>query len=485
MNSWPPARPNTILAGNPTRGRSRRASPPPAVVSNRDVSREPQSVQGKPPGPRGRRGWTFLDARSDSRRLPGSLSGAVRPPSGTELQEPLRGLSPEKCGSPDVAGARPVAYGEIMIRVFVAALTTCLFSAMALAVEPSALCEAAKLRASSSFARCRLRADQVFATSGQTQANSDTRDAAYARCDDALVKAYGIAESKYGARCPTVGDAPDVRDALEQCSNDVGSALQMGGGSVPLAVLAVCGGLLKDALAGTATAEDVRAGKTFTSGEGVGRAGTASLTVANGLLQTGQTTSYGPGSDGDLRKGTPRSFTDNGDGTVTDDRTGLMWEKKSADGGIHDRRNFYTWTSSGCYGFEHDPMDGTMVTEFLAALNTPPCFGASPANPAGHCDWRIPNLEELESIRNLDGGYPWTFPWEFDAVVPATFPAFDRDCTSGCTVTTCSCTGSGDHWSSSGGNSGRPWTVLFPFGDAKSMHPACYALLVRAVRGGS
>ena len=46
--------------------------------------------------------------------------------------------------------------------------------------------------------------------------------------------------------------------------------------------------------------------------------------------QTGQTTSYATGDDGDHEKGVewqnPR-FTDNGDGTVTDNLTGLIWLK--------------------------------------------------------------------------------------------------------------------------------------------------------------
>ena len=37
------------------------------------------------------------------------------------------------------------------------------------------------------------------------------------------------------------------------------------------------------------------------------------------------------------RVGAPLSFTDNGDGTITDNNTGLMWEKKSDDGGLHDK----------------------------------------------------------------------------------------------------------------------------------------------------
>ena len=46
--------------------------------------------------------------------------------------------------------------------------------------------------------------------------------------------------------------------------------------------------------------------------------------------KTGQTTSYATGDDGDLERGaalvTPR-FTDNLDGTVTDNQTGLIWLK--------------------------------------------------------------------------------------------------------------------------------------------------------------
>jgi hypothetical protein len=48
--------------------------------------------------------------------------------------------------------------------------------------------------------------------------------------------------------------------------------------------------------------------------------------------KTGQKTSYPPGDDGDLAKGVawpnPR-FTDNGDGTITDNLTGLIWLKNA------------------------------------------------------------------------------------------------------------------------------------------------------------
>jgi len=53
----------------------------------------------------------------------------------------------------------------------------------------------------------------------------------------------------------------------------------------------------------------------------------ATLTAVN-LPRTGQLIAYYPGDDGDIQAGvgwpTPR-FTDNGDGTVMDNLTGLVW----------------------------------------------------------------------------------------------------------------------------------------------------------------
>src|SRR5574341_969930 len=72
--------------------------------------------------------------------------------------------------------------------------------------------------------------------------------------------------------------------------------------------------------------------------------------VISGVLRTGQTRcddglSHGTlvscpagpaGQDGELQKGIARSYTDNGDGTITDNATGLMWEKLTDAGDIHD-----------------------------------------------------------------------------------------------------------------------------------------------------
>lgn len=67
-------------------------------------------------------------------------------------------------------------------------------------------------------------------------------------------------------------------------------------------------------------------------------------------------------------------FVDNGDGTVTDTHTGLMWEQKVPGSGcLHCAQDLYMWTQA--------------VTEWLPALNL-----------TGYGDWRLPNEEELETI---------------------------------------------------------------------------------------
>ncbi len=77
-------------------------------------------------------------------------------------------------------------------------------------------------------------------------------------------------------------------------------------------------------------------------------------------------------------------FTDNGT-TVTDNLTGLQWEKKTTDGGVQDTGNLNTWSSTGTAA------DGGVFQSFLVGLNAPACW-------AGECDWRLPTMAELQTI---------------------------------------------------------------------------------------
>ena len=97
-----------------------------------------------------------------------------------------------------------------------------------------------------------------------------------------------------------------------------------------------------------------------------------------------------PGQDGFYQAGCPRAgrFTDNGDGTVTDNCTGLMWQKETAPGE-------YTWQEA---------------LEYCENLSL-----------ARHDDWRLPNVRELQSIVDygrhrpsidpIFGAEPWSSYW--------------------------------------------------------------------------
>lgn len=93
--------------------------------------------------------------------------------------------------------------------------------------------------------------------------------------------------------------------------------------------------------------------------------------------QTGQTSSYATGDDGDWEKGVPwpnPRFTDNGNETVTDNLTGLIWLKS---GNCFGKR---TWAQAlaDCNNLAHGSC------------------GLTDGSSAG--DWRLPNIKELQSL---------------------------------------------------------------------------------------
>ena len=67
-----------------------------------------------------------------------------------------------------------------------------------------------------------------------------------------------------------------------------------------------------------------------------------------------------------------KRFFDNGDGTVSDTETGLMWKQTD---GFQDESIFHTWIKA---------------YDYVRELNN--------VKFAGYLDWRMPNLEEAEGI---------------------------------------------------------------------------------------
>ena len=75
----------------------------------------------------------------------------------------------------------------------------------------------------------------------------------------------------------------------------------------------------------------------YAVGGGYGKTyGTAKLTSRMGVVKTGQTTVYNAGDDGTYQKGLAFDYTDNGDGTVSDNNTGLMWAQDGTGAGCNN-----------------------------------------------------------------------------------------------------------------------------------------------------
>jgi hypothetical protein len=178
----------------------------------------------------------------------------------------------------------------------------------------------------------------------------------------------------------------------------------------------------------------------------------------------------------------PKRFTDNGDGTVTDNQTGLQWEKKTGTVALdgrdclatpcpdpHDVNNEYTWCVDTVFQDNDcddlaNPLDGGIMSQFLATLNAPPCF-------ADHCDWRLPSL-------NRDGGRP-----ELETIVDQTASGCGGG--SACINPIFGPTYPNFYWSAATTASfpSFAYTVLFDSGNIVNASKSL-GLWVRAVRGG-
>lgn len=130
------------------------------------------------------------------------------------------------------------------------------------------------------------------------------------------------------------------------------------------------------------------------------------------------------GEDGDLNKGvaipSPR-FSDNGNGTVTDNLTGLIWLNNASAAAA--TRNWATALSD----VAQLNTDGKM--------NSHDCCDTS--NSDGHqIDWRLPNIKELQSLIDFGNNIP---------ALPSGHPFTNVQ--SGCYWSGTSCAhGTGDAW---------------------------------------
>lgn len=167
----------------------------------------------------------------------------------------------------------------------------------------------------------------------------------------------------------------------------------------------------------------------------------------------------------------PTRFVDNGDGTICDNQTGLMWEKKDAADGVedlsnpHDVDNQYSWTIMAD-GDVTNP-DGKAFTDFLARLNGDVTSDPNMAGVgfAGYMDWRLPNAVELQAL--LFEPAPCSIsPCIID---PAFAPTYENN---------------GFYWSSTSHIlSANVWAVRFVDGYMTAIHKGTDEP-VHAVRGG-
>jgi hypothetical protein len=209
-----------------------------------------------------------------------------------------------------------------------------------------------------------------------------------------------------------------------------------------------------DTSSGDALDSEILTGKKAWVG-GIEVTGTGQLATVPSLVpKTGQTISYATGDDGDHQRGVTTSprFTDQGDGTVLDNLTGLIWLKKANCIGT-DNSTFDTDGTGG---------DGKVywqtALDFVADLNTTPVnCGVS------QTDWRLPNRKELLSLIDLG---------EFNPALPSGHLFLDVQ--------------SFYYWSATtrASATSNAWNVTFSDGHAGNVNKATNAYYVWPVRGG-
>jgi hypothetical protein len=171
-------------------------------------------------------------------------------------------------------------------------------------------------------------------------------------------------------------------------------------------------------------------------------------------------------------------YQDNGDGTITDRQTGLMWVKLDDAGGPLDKDIVRNWNDA----------TSTWLDQVNSLNTTKAGKGADVTMVSfagGYTDWRLPTIVELQTI--LDTSVPGCGVSPF--TTPCVDSIFNTNCTAGCTNTalnpknTCSCTAASGYWStaSDAHDPSGAWDVDFLDGDVDFTFKN-FSLHVRAVR---
>jgi len=247
------------------------------------------------------------------------------------------------------------------LRIITAVALALVFAGTAVAKPtPAQQCESGKNKEAGKYAYCRQKAESKYAITGDATA----RATAFQKCLDKYDDKWPKLEAKAAGTCPSTGDQTAIRTYLDTATTDVAAAL--------------AGGTLPPGSTTTTTAPPTTSTSTTTT--------TSSTTTTAPPTTSTSTTTTTSSTTTTLR------FVDNGDGTVTDHRTGLQWEKKdNSCPGVHCVNDVYQWSSSGT------APDGGAFTSFLGTLNNCPSPDGVALTPgfAGHCDWRLPSVAEL------------------------------------------------------------------------------------------
>jgi len=192
-----------------------------------------------------------------------------------------------------------------------------------------------------------------------------------------------------------------------------------------------------------------------------GVAGTYAPALAKRVNKTGQTRIYVTGDDGQYQYGidpaiaptggitgaynTPQysgsRFTDNGNGTVTDNLTALIWLKNANCPNTYGR----DWQTT---------LDDVATLNSNGTMNGINCNDTS-NNGIHQTDWRLPNINELHSL-----GPTWPPGDPFTAVVRSAY------------------------WSSSSNSDTSAWYVYMPSGDVYTNGKISGSCIVWPVRSG-